>query len=181
MDRVEEANDACFIVKDHNGHALAYVYFENEPGRRVAANLLTRTKPGASRSISPSCRNCRSVEAAPDGQRASRSRPPTRSSGSTANLCLVLRLALPARIRLPSKRLPYHQIARTRRERGEHSKCRRNSSLHENRDRPTPTKCRNQRDNSQAAECRYCSNVRYLISGAERAGFEPLIWLTVSI
>jgi hypothetical protein len=39
---IEEANDACFIVKDHNGHALAYVYFENEPGRRTAANLLTR-------------------------------------------------------------------------------------------------------------------------------------------
>ena len=29
---IDEANDACFIVKDHNGHALAYVYFENEPG-----------------------------------------------------------------------------------------------------------------------------------------------------
>jgi len=39
---IDEANDACFIVKDHNGHALAYVYFEQEPGRRTAANLLTR-------------------------------------------------------------------------------------------------------------------------------------------
>jgi hypothetical protein len=39
---VDEANDACFIVKDHNGHALAYVYFENEPGRRAAANLLNK-------------------------------------------------------------------------------------------------------------------------------------------
>jgi hypothetical protein len=39
---VDEANTACFIVKDHNGHALAYVYFENEPGRRAAANLLTK-------------------------------------------------------------------------------------------------------------------------------------------
>ena len=32
----------CFIVRDHNGQALAYVYFEEEPGRRAAANLLTK-------------------------------------------------------------------------------------------------------------------------------------------
>jgi hypothetical protein len=37
-----EQTDACFIVKDHTGHSLAYVYFEEEPGRRVAAHLLTR-------------------------------------------------------------------------------------------------------------------------------------------
>ena len=35
---IEEANAACFIVKDNNGHALAYVYYEREPGRRAAAN-----------------------------------------------------------------------------------------------------------------------------------------------
>ena len=39
---IEEANAACFIVKDNNGHALAYVYFENEAGRRAAAKLLTK-------------------------------------------------------------------------------------------------------------------------------------------
>jgi hypothetical protein len=39
---VEEYNDACFIVLDHNGQALAYVYFEDEPGRRSVAKLLTR-------------------------------------------------------------------------------------------------------------------------------------------
>ena len=33
---------ACFIVQDANGQALAYVYFEEEPGRRSAANLMTR-------------------------------------------------------------------------------------------------------------------------------------------
>jgi len=31
-----------FIVRDANGQALAYVYFEEEPGRRTAAKLLTR-------------------------------------------------------------------------------------------------------------------------------------------
>ena len=35
-------NGACFIVKAHSGQALAYVYYEEEPGRRAAANLLTR-------------------------------------------------------------------------------------------------------------------------------------------
>jgi hypothetical protein len=39
---VEDHNDACFIVKDRSRQALAYVYFEDEPGRRSAANLLTR-------------------------------------------------------------------------------------------------------------------------------------------
>jgi hypothetical protein len=38
---VEEL-DACFVVKDNAGQELAYVYFEDEPGRRLAAKLLTR-------------------------------------------------------------------------------------------------------------------------------------------
>jgi hypothetical protein len=29
-------------VRDANGQALAYVYFEDEPGRRLAAKLLTK-------------------------------------------------------------------------------------------------------------------------------------------
>jgi len=37
-----EKSDACFIVRDHNGQKLAYVYFEDEPGRRSAAKLLTK-------------------------------------------------------------------------------------------------------------------------------------------
>jgi hypothetical protein len=39
---IEEINKAAFVVRDNNGTALAYVYFEEEPGRRTAANLLTR-------------------------------------------------------------------------------------------------------------------------------------------
>jgi len=38
----DEANNACYIVRDHNGFAVAYVYFEDEPGRRAAAKLMTR-------------------------------------------------------------------------------------------------------------------------------------------
>jgi hypothetical protein len=39
---IEELNDACFVVSDSNGQKLAYVYFEEEPGRRSAAKLLTK-------------------------------------------------------------------------------------------------------------------------------------------
>jgi hypothetical protein len=37
-----EDSGACFIVRDNTGQALSYVYYETEPGRRTAANLLTR-------------------------------------------------------------------------------------------------------------------------------------------
>jgi hypothetical protein len=37
-----EETDACFIVTDRGGLSLAYVYFEEEPGRRAAAKLLSR-------------------------------------------------------------------------------------------------------------------------------------------
>jgi hypothetical protein len=37
-----EDNGACFVVRDHNGQVLAYVYFADEPGRRSVAKLLTR-------------------------------------------------------------------------------------------------------------------------------------------
>jgi hypothetical protein len=37
-----EEQSACFIVRDHNEQALAYVYFEDEPGRRSGAKLLTK-------------------------------------------------------------------------------------------------------------------------------------------
>jgi len=33
---------AAFVVRDHGGQQLAYVYFEDEPGRRSATKLLTK-------------------------------------------------------------------------------------------------------------------------------------------
>ncbi len=39
---LEDHNNACFVVKDGNGLAIAYVYYEEDPGRRTAANLMTR-------------------------------------------------------------------------------------------------------------------------------------------
>jgi hypothetical protein len=49
---LDEMNDACFIVRDKTGQALAYVYFEDEPGRRSAA------KPLTSPPTWQSCRKC---------------------------------------------------------------------------------------------------------------------------
>jgi hypothetical protein len=38
----DELTPNCFVVRDRNGQQLAYVYYENEPGRRSAAKLLTK-------------------------------------------------------------------------------------------------------------------------------------------
>jgi hypothetical protein len=38
---VEEL-DACFVMRDHKEQTLAYVSFEDEPGRRSAAKLLSK-------------------------------------------------------------------------------------------------------------------------------------------
>ena len=37
----EDHNGTCIIVRDTNGLAVAYLYYEQEPGRRTAANLMT--------------------------------------------------------------------------------------------------------------------------------------------
>jgi hypothetical protein len=39
---VEEYRDVAYIVRDANNFALAYVYFESEPGRRAAAGLMSK-------------------------------------------------------------------------------------------------------------------------------------------
>jgi len=42
---IEEANAACFIVKDNNGQALAYAYFEQERGGALSPQCLSEN-PG---------------------------------------------------------------------------------------------------------------------------------------
>jgi hypothetical protein len=37
-----EETSACFVLRDSNDQQLAYVYFEDEPGRRSAAKLLSK-------------------------------------------------------------------------------------------------------------------------------------------
>src|SRR6516164_4267736 len=37
------AADACYVVRDHDGQALAYVYFEEEPGRRRVRKTLSKS------------------------------------------------------------------------------------------------------------------------------------------
>jgi hypothetical protein len=37
-----EETPACFVVKDRDGQALGYFYYEEESGRRSAAHLLTK-------------------------------------------------------------------------------------------------------------------------------------------
>jgi hypothetical protein len=43
--RYVERRNACFVVRDHNGQQLAYVYFEDEPGRRSAQLLELKVLP----------------------------------------------------------------------------------------------------------------------------------------
>ncbi len=40
---IDEANNACFIVRDNTGQALGYFYFEEEPGRRSALRVRFET------------------------------------------------------------------------------------------------------------------------------------------
>lgn len=55
---IVEANDTCFIVRDHNSLAVAYVYFEDEPSRRVAASGGACVSSDRSRRLKHLCSLC---------------------------------------------------------------------------------------------------------------------------
>jgi hypothetical protein len=54
----DEETAPCFIVRDSNGQALAFVYCEDESGRRAAAKLLTRDEARRIAANMPSCPTC---------------------------------------------------------------------------------------------------------------------------
>jgi hypothetical protein len=42
-----EDSGVCFIVKDGSGQKPAYIYYEEEPGRRSTAKMLSKDGPGS--------------------------------------------------------------------------------------------------------------------------------------
>ncbi len=74
---VEEHNNACFIVKDATGQALAYVYFEDEPGRRSAAKNRRRKAIGDEVQL-PRFTTVRAMSAYPNSGSIAASRQVTR-------------------------------------------------------------------------------------------------------
>ena len=42
---------AAFVVRDSGDQQLAYIYFDDEPGRRSAAKLLTKEREGSQRTL----------------------------------------------------------------------------------------------------------------------------------
>jgi hypothetical protein len=52
-----EEQSACFVVRDRNGQVLAHVYFEDESGRRPAAELLPKMRRDGLQRNLPGCRS----------------------------------------------------------------------------------------------------------------------------
>jgi hypothetical protein len=68
-----QQQDACFVVRDRHGQALAYIYFEDEPGRRAAAKLLAYR--AARERVSRTRRNNLMNRPSSDGPRGTSNQP----------------------------------------------------------------------------------------------------------
>jgi hypothetical protein len=60
-----EDTGAAFVVKDGSGQKLGYFYYEEEPGRRTTAKMLTKDEALGSRPTWRSCRTCCGRNSAP--------------------------------------------------------------------------------------------------------------------
>jgi hypothetical protein len=58
-----EEQEACFTVRDENGQALGYFYFEEEPGRRTRSHSSTEWLGSSTngRASSGICNPCRTI------------------------------------------------------------------------------------------------------------------------
>ena len=93
-----EETEACFIVRDNTGRALAYVYYEKEPSRRASANLLTKDE---ARRVASNIAKLPNSEwaARRHRNRAGRaSRPAPKTSGYTIRACTHKRAAIQCRL-----------------------------------------------------------------------------------
>jgi hypothetical protein len=66
---------ACFVVRDNIGQQLAYIYFEDEPGRRSVAKLLSKDE---ARRIAANIAKLQGAVAPPQALRPAASRRPGR-------------------------------------------------------------------------------------------------------
>ena len=77
VEEMKNGTHACFIVRDKNEQGLGYFYFEEEPGRRMAASMSPRTRRGAPHAVYARI-ECFSLEVISN-------EPPRRALGLCAN------------------------------------------------------------------------------------------------
>ena len=66
-----EEQSACFVVRDHNGQQLAYVYFEDEPDRLQSFAISTVFR-GPSEKVRPRWLYIRAQRGRPDSGKVKR-------------------------------------------------------------------------------------------------------------
>jgi hypothetical protein len=82
---VEEYRGISYIVRDANNFAVAYIYFEAEPGRRAAAQLMTKDEARKMRTASPNFLICSAPLSEKTATRSSREQTVQRAGSQARN------------------------------------------------------------------------------------------------